>query len=311
MVNRERYIKFIKDKLALLVFRVHYDNLLNLTDRSVCCENFFANLLNCIFNYNLSNNNVQSSNADTIDLIDDDNKICFQVTSNETTEKIRDTLNNFKDKNYQAKYNKLFILVISNKKYKANFEQTSYFLQDENIYTIPVLLKIINAIVDFDKLVKIYNIIENELTVIEPQGYVVLNEVETISEIIKYISGKENYNPTDSIEPDPDKKINTRFKSYAKRIAKEIVEYAKIYKSLFEEIYSTLSKADITKISIYLMRESVKNLELVNDPMQAIENMVDKLKKEFAIKNINIDEGALYYFLYKQVIICNVFPNEE
>lgn len=310
-MNRENYIKFIKDKLELLAFKVQCDNKLNLTDRNIFCENFFANLLNCIFDYNLSNNNILSSNADTLDLIDNKNKVCFQVTSNKSTDKIRDTLKSFKDNNYENKYTKLFILVIAEKKYKVKFEQTKYFNQNENIYTISTLLKLINSIIDIDKLERVVEIIKKELSIVEPKGYIILNEVETISEIIKYISGKENYNPADSIEPDPDKKINTRFRSYAEQINREIIEYAKTYKSLFDEVYSNLSKADISKVSVYLMRESVRELAGVNNPMQAIDNMVEKFKKEFAKKNMNIDEGALYYFLYKQVIICNVFPNEE
>ena len=310
-MNREKYIQFIQKKLNLLTFEISQNNLLNLTDKNIYSENFFANLLNAMFDYQLKNANILSSTTDTIDLVCSKEKLAVQVTSNDTTVKINETVKKFKSNNHDKKYDKLKIVVMTTKKYRKKFSQTTYFNPDEDILTTNTILRYISTIINIDKLKELYEIIRSELCVEEPSNYVVLNEVETILNIISYISGKEDYNLEDSIEPDPENKINNRFKEFASEIKHELIEYAKLYKSLYEEIYSNLSTSEIAKVSLYLRRESIKRLKETNNPIDAIENMVLDIKNEFANKHIHIDEGAVYYFLYKHVIICNVFPNED
>lgn len=309
-MKREKLFNNIKYQLSFLAFQINLDNCLNLTDKNIYCENFFANILNVIFKCNLTNNNILSSTADTIDLIDEDQKICFQVTSNRSSKKIQETLKDFEDKKYFDKFDKLYFVVIGSKKYTTAFKETPYFKKEENILTMTELLRRIHSIINIEELEQIDNIVKKELNLTQPNDYVLLNEVQTIAEIITFISGKEEFNPNESMEPDPDKKINSRFKQYADSIIREFLEYTKLYKNLCDEACATLSQADISKVSTYLMRESVKELNKVKNPIQAISNMVENFKVEFAKKNLNIDEGALYYFLYKQVITCNVFPNE-
>ena len=308
-MERKKYLEEINKLLNFLAFEIQQENCLNLTDKSIYCENFFGNLLNNLYDLNLVNANILSSTNDTIDLIDNRNKICIQVTSNTKTSKIIDTISQFKEKKYNKMYSKLLIVVIANKKYTKQFETYTWFSKD-NILTIDKIEREIFNIMEIEKIKKIHKIVVDELKLSMPSEFTVYNEVTTIMEIVKYISESEDYYEEEEVEPDPEYKINSRFKNYSSDIKRELIEYTKIYKRLYEQIYGQLKKSQIVKVSNYLRRESVRQLGITNNPIEAINNIVESLKCEFNKKNIQIDECALYYFLYKHVIECNVFPNE-
>lgn len=81
-MNREKYSSFITDKLTTLAIRINVNGKLNQLNTNVQCEYFYAGLLNLIFDLNLKSSNTSVSNYEAIDLVDDDKKICVQVSSN-------------------------------------------------------------------------------------------------------------------------------------------------------------------------------------------------------------------------------------
>ncbi len=76
--------------------KIKLNNKLNLTDINICCENDFSQILNNIYNWKLYNLNKQCKNAQAIDLIDDENRIAIQITSDISTIKIKNTVDKFK-----------------------------------------------------------------------------------------------------------------------------------------------------------------------------------------------------------------------
>ncbi|HDZ5083137.1 TPA: SMEK domain-containing protein, partial [Campylobacter jejuni] len=76
--------------------KIKLSNKLNLTDINICCENDFSQILNNIYNWKLYNINKQCKNAEAIDLIDNENRIAIQITSNTSTKKIKNTIDKFK-----------------------------------------------------------------------------------------------------------------------------------------------------------------------------------------------------------------------
>ena len=92
MMNRELYMKSITEKLTLYKLETSELDKINLYDINITSENFYAGLLNLIMGWNLRNVNFSEKNTPGIDLVDDDNKITVQVTSNNTSDKIKHTI---------------------------------------------------------------------------------------------------------------------------------------------------------------------------------------------------------------------------
>lgn len=91
-------------------------------------EHFLVGLLNKIYDYNLVNLNVEETNFTSIDLGDYEKRIAIQVTSDNTSTKIKETLKKFFENNYDYKFDTLIILIVGNKKnYTANFTTNNNF----------------------------------------------------------------------------------------------------------------------------------------------------------------------------------------
>lgn len=127
-MNRELYMKSITEKLTLYKLETSELDKINLYDINITSENFYAGLLNLIMGWNLRNVNFSEKNTPGIDLVDDDNKITVQVTSNNTSDKIKHTIDEFiKNKSYE-KYSRLIVLISTEKKnYTAIFDTQQTF----------------------------------------------------------------------------------------------------------------------------------------------------------------------------------------
>ena len=113
MNKRDKYIKQINHSLSVLRIEIEQLNLINMTDYNIIAEDFYKDLLK-FYGYNLKNLNEVKKNADSIDLIDIENKIAIQVTSRNDTTKIHDTIEGFyKNPDYDG-YNQLIICLSVN-----------------------------------------------------------------------------------------------------------------------------------------------------------------------------------------------------
>lgn len=116
MIKKEMYLKDIADNLALLSREVEILNCVNFYDINIVAEDFFAELLNLIYGYNLKNLNVVEKNAIAIDLFDEKKRLCIQVTSDNSSEKIKETIHKFIEKLNYSKYDRLVVLILTKKK---------------------------------------------------------------------------------------------------------------------------------------------------------------------------------------------------
>jgi len=94
-MERKVYIEQIISVLALLSRKVEISASLNLTDLNIHAEDFYKDLFNLAFGYELKNINTIDPNAAAIDLGDVKNKIAIQITSTLTLEKTRKTVEKF------------------------------------------------------------------------------------------------------------------------------------------------------------------------------------------------------------------------
>lgn len=94
-LKREEYINFIVNKLCQLKNEVELQNSINLYNINIIAEDFFRELLNIVYKYNLININSIQKNVSAIDLGDEKNRICIQVTSNNKRNKVQETIDKF------------------------------------------------------------------------------------------------------------------------------------------------------------------------------------------------------------------------
>lgn len=179
-MQRESYIQSIENKLSLLVTRVKLRGRLNLQDLNIHSENFFRDLLNIIYDYDLKNLNNFKSNAEGVDLIDSTNKVIVQVTSTATTTKINSSIRKL-TKFYQG-YNLKFIIIIDQipklfSKVKPTKNEYISFNPKSDIIDIGSILKEISDC-DINKLEKIYNFFKNEIYLEEMKGYNLSRKVD-------------------------------------------------------------------------------------------------------------------------------------
>ncbi len=73
-------------------------------------EPLFIRLFRIVEGFNLVNQNTIKKNFPAIDLADDAERVSVQVTSNATTQKIKETIETFKNHLLKGKYDKLFIV---------------------------------------------------------------------------------------------------------------------------------------------------------------------------------------------------------
>lgn len=164
-MNRTSYFNYIEEKLSLLSMRVKNRGKLNILDFHLHSENFYMELLNLIYGYNLKNLNSIDQNVEGIDLIDHTNKIVAQVSSTSTKQKIEETLKKDIFKQYNS-YKFIFIS-ISNpadnlRKGKFKNPHGISFNLSHDIYDIPSILRTIISL-DIGKQNKLYKFIEKEL----------------------------------------------------------------------------------------------------------------------------------------------------
>lgn len=110
-----KYYENIKDKLLLYAKSIEIDNRLGYQDANKDAENAFCFILNIIYDYQLENLNKIKNNFAGIDLGDDKNRISVQVTSDNSSTKIKNTLDTFLREGYIKSYDRLIVLIIGEK----------------------------------------------------------------------------------------------------------------------------------------------------------------------------------------------------
>lgn len=234
-MNREIYLKQISDTLATLRLQVENRNSLQLYDINILAEDLIKELLNLVYGYNLKNVNIAEKHAAAIDLGDTKMRVAIQVTSDNSSTKIRDTVDKFNEKKLYEKYERLIILIIAKKKaYRKDYGSQSLFFRMEILDIFDLLLHI--GSLETSKLEKIKDFLEREFEVKRRQvGKSISssesNEVVTIMKLIEFLSDHEDINITGELEeePNPENKIYRRFSHHSEFLISQYQELVAIY----------------------------------------------------------------------------------
>ena len=155
-MNNEIIMGQIKRALGGLSFEVSMSTSLNQLSINVHAEQFFVELLNDLFNYNLVNTNFEEQNAASIDLLDEGNRVAIQVTSDSSLNKVRQTLHKFCEKKLDEKVDRLIILnLIKKTKHKeTTLGETDFKINlKEDVWDYTDLISEINNL-EINKLIK-------------------------------------------------------------------------------------------------------------------------------------------------------------
>lgn len=317
-MNRDRYYSAIEERLNLLSLRVARNSSLNLQNLNIHSENFYAQLFNLFYGYDFINLNNDRQNFESIDLVDNENKIFAQVSATSTKKKIESTLDNKKLEKYKD-YRFIFIF-ISNKDAKRQRQQTYKnpynisFNPQNDIYDVKRILSDIQTF-DIDRLKAFYDFIKEELI---PE----IDKTRIDSDLVKIINilSKENLDEelykAQVLPFEIEKKINFNNLSEVKE---NIQDYA-VYSNKLNEKYTEFDKLGINKsraILNSLRALYIKGQNTYSNPVELFYKIIDisvnKIQKELPDNSISLEELNLYV----QIIVvdafmkCKIFKNPE
>ena len=315
-MNRASYFNYIEDKLNFIVFRIKERGKLNILDLNIHAENFFAGLCNIIFDFELQNLNYINQNIEGIDLIDENNKILIQVSSNCTKAKIENSLNkkiylNYRDCSYK------FILIgkevnKSLKKYKFSNPYNIKFNPEEDIWDINSLLKEILKL-DIKKQIELFEFIKLELGGINDMN-IETNLAKVIN--ILYEKLEFNFSSPEIINFAIEDKIKF---NKLENIRGFIDEY-KIYYWKIDGIYNEFDKEGKNKSYFLLQSFKREYIKLKNSEEDSsaifyaiIDNAIKTVLNSSNYEKIPFEEleTCIYILVVDAFVRCKIFENPE
>ena len=317
MLNKEIYLKEVAKSLALLSNEVTILNAINLYDINIVAEDFFPGLLNLIYGYQLKNANDLEKNAPAIDLYDEVNKIAIQVTSDSSSKKIYHTIEEFNKNKSYINYDRLVVLILTQKKkYTTAFDTDGNFVFDKakDIWDVEDLMKDVRKL-DTEQIKEISNYLSKELC---DKYYAVkatqASEIDTIIDLIEYISKHRKVKKSRETKIDPEYKIYKRFWEFADKLITEYTTLFAIYGEALEVVNDTLGidEAQDIIIMFYLQDISIQYLdEAGNNPVVALNKLVAYFEDRLSVNGKKYDRAAIKFYLVNEMIKCRVFPNER
>lgn len=160
-----RLFEDIVMKLSVLRYIIKSRSKQQHYDLNKQAENFFKEIFNLVYGYDLINLNLANKNAAAVDLGSLEDGIAVQVTATDTADKIHKTIAAFLKAELYEKYERLIMFIITGKKnYTAEFQTKDLFKFDpeSDILDIDDLLDEINNL-PLDKLQSVHKFIGDEL----------------------------------------------------------------------------------------------------------------------------------------------------
>lgn len=147
MFDEEKDLIDIRNMMSNWNSRLELDNSNGLYNLNILSENFCRDILNEIYednNIKLKNVNLFKSNVPAIDLADFKGEIAIQITTQDSKQKVENTVKQFVDYNYNLHYKKLIIIILKLKNdfkikditYKDYKFESQNVLSLENIYQL-------------------------------------------------------------------------------------------------------------------------------------------------------------------------------
>ncbi len=174
MIARKDALDKITRYLREFVFEVEEYNAIGTYDVNIHAESTLIPILNAVFDLDLLNVNNDKRNFPAVDLIDDKNKVSFQITSTNTQDKVAGTIKKFVQHKLYEKYDTLFVYILTKKEERYNDGKLKELTEgqfdfDSSVHVIDFsdLLKRIQAIPSSERISQIARIFEHEFSAVQ------------------------------------------------------------------------------------------------------------------------------------------------
>lgn len=245
-MNRATYYNFIEERLITLCTRVELRGKINILDYHLHSENFYRDLFNKLYTWNLENLNSQVQNVEAIDLVDRTNNIVIQISATNTKLKIDTALS--KPSLSSTEYDGFNFKFISIARDANNLRSQSYspptginFIPATDIYDAKSILQDVYNL-DIDKFEIIYKLIKSELG----RETDALRLESNLSSVINILS-KENLASVDLNANINSFEIDRKIDFNSLNTSKEIINDYKYSHHIVDKIYSEFDKSGCNK----------------------------------------------------------------
>ncbi|ABC01685.1 ABC-three component system protein [Mycoplasma capricolum] len=305
--------------LRLSTYQTYISNLSKIgkTDENLNAERIYTDVINIIFNLELSNYNSVIFNNPGFDLIDKKNKILIQVSATCSKDKIQNSLSKININEYQN-YNFKF-LCISNqeiknvKKLKFQITNTLLFEPKKDIWDVSFLIQHLYE-VDIIKLEKLLTYLNQE-TLDIVNFKTLSSDIATIINILstKMDNEYEDNNNNNKVFNIEEKIVYNNLFSIRKYIynnASSISKVIKVYEE-FEKQGKNISKNVINQISrtYYELLSKYDNpIKIFWELIANLENIV-KNSSNLDIKNISLENitSSLSVIVIDAFMKCKIY----
>lgn len=298
-MNRSNNFNYIEEKLVSLSQRMKARSKLNILDYNIHSEDFFAFLLNLVFDFNLKNMNEIKQNQEGIDLIDTERKILVQVSQTCSKQKIENSLNKKVYEEYED-YNFKF-LSIGNLA-SSNFKNSSFsnpyhvhFNPKEDIWDISTILEKIQHF-SIDKQNDIYDFIKKELG----EEILPIKIDSNLAQLINILA-QENLNEADSNLDVVPFEIKDKIEYNQLDTIKDLIKEYYTFGHKLEQIYTEYDREGNNKSFSVLQEIRRQYFLLKNSSSSAVEIF---FKIQDNITNIILNSKNYLPIAYEELKIC-------
>lgn len=114
----------LRDVVSRIMLQVELSTSQGRTDINLALEDAFIPILRSVYNLpQLVNLNRKQKNFPGIDLGDDHDRVCFQITSTTSLDKVKATVRQFMDRSYFNSFDELYVLMLTKK--QASYSQAA------------------------------------------------------------------------------------------------------------------------------------------------------------------------------------------
>jgi hypothetical protein len=311
-MNRSSYFNYIEERLDLLSLRIQRRGKLNLLELNIHAENFYRDLLNLLYGWNLENMNAAHQNEKAIDLMDTNNKLVVQVSATNTKVKIQSSLSNLNFYDYTFKF--LSITQSSDDLRKVNYDipKGIKFVPSDDIIDIDSILRVVESL-GINEQKRLYDFIERELGCMD---VLKINQSDIVS-VIKLLAQNDLSNIEVSASVQKDFQIDSKINHNQLRISRAIISEYKVYQNMVDKIYSSFDEMGqnrslfvLNKIrKIYLKgRESTCGDELFK---WITDTVMQEVTERMNGENLSIEaiEMCVDILIVDAFIRCKIFEN--
>lgn len=315
-MNRATYYNFIEERLITLCTQVELRGKINILDYHLHSENFYRDLFNKLYTWNLENLNSLVQNVEAIDLIDRTKNIIIQVSATNTKAKIDSALS--KPSLFSTNYTGFNFKFISIARDANNLRSQSYtpptginFIPATDIYDARSILQDIYNL-DINTFEIIYKLIKSELG----RETDVLRLESNLSSVINILS-KENLAPIDLNANINSFEIDRKIDFNNLNASKEIINDYKYSHHIVDRIYSEFDKSGCNKsISVLNTIKGEYNKHSLESSGDELFNLVISNISERILQSSNFEkipqeemEMCVGILVVDAFIRCKIFKN--